>query len=269
MTSADVEPAADMLRRGDWGERTVFLRWVVDQAACHPFVADEAGRVVGTGIATAYGSVGWVGTIFVDGERRGAGLGGALTRAVVADLEARGCSTQVLVATDAGRRIYEREGFAVDMAYRRLSAPSGPVGPPGEEVRAFEAAHLDEIVALDRAAMAEDRAEILRSLASAETTQIVRRGDGSLGGFLTRPPWGGGALIAPDLEDALRLLDYRRWKAPDRRVAVGLLGANEAGRARLLGDGWIEEPGGSRMIRGAPVAWHPEWVWGQLSGALG
>jgi hypothetical protein len=68
----------------------------------------------------------------------------------------------------------------------------------------------------------------------------------------------------------MRLLAYRRWRAgPDGRVAIGLLGANEAGRARLLGAGWAEEPGGSRMIRGIPLHWHPDWVWGQLSGALG
>ena len=269
MTAADIRPAGELLRRGQWGDRTPFFAWVVDHPSCHPFVADDAGVVVGTGIATAYGPVGWVGTIFVDERRRRTGLGGALTEAVIHDLDHRGCRTQVLVASDAGRRIYERRGFSFDMAYRRLSAPRGRASPP-DDVREFQTRDLDEILALDTEATALDRSAVLRPLADPQTTHVVRRADGTLGGYLLRPPFGGGALIAPDPDDALRLLDYRRWRAgAEGRVIVGLLDANAAGRSMLLDAGWTDESGGTRMIRGAALDWHPDWIWGQLSGALG
>jgi len=40
-------------------------------------------------------------------------------------------------------------------------------------------------------------------------------------------------------------------------------------RERLRAAGWLEEPGGVRMIRGEPLDWHPEAIWGQFNGALG
>jgi GNAT superfamily N-acetyltransferase len=270
MASADVASAADMMRRGEWGDRSAFLAWAVQHPSCHPIVADGGGQVLGTGIATAFGSVGWVGTIFVDQESRGLGLGRALTRAVIADLESRGCRSLLLIATDRGRPLYEREGFIVQTAHRRLVAP-GPADTFGDErVRPFDPEMLPAILALDREANGEDRADILRELASPEDTRVAVGPDGTIRGFLLRGPWGGAALIAPDADDAVRLLDWRRRRAgPDARVATGLPGLNEGGVQRLVAEGWVEEPGGTRMIRGEPVEWRPASVWGQLNGALG
>jgi GNAT superfamily N-acetyltransferase len=270
MRPADVAPAADIMRRGDWGDRTTFLAWAVGNPSCHPIVADDGGRILGTGLATAYGPVGWVGTIFVDAERRGRGLGRTLTRAVVADLEARGCRTLLLIATDHGRPLYEREGFTVQTEQRRFAAPGATDTGPDERVRPFKAAMLPAVLALDRKANGEDRGPVIGALATPEATQVTVGLDGSVRGFLLRGPWGGAALVAPDPDDALSLLDWRRRRVgPDGRVATGLPGLNAAGRDRLLAEGWVEEPGGTRMIRGAPPDWRPEAVWGQLNGALG
>ena len=123
MTADDVGPAAEMILQGDWGDRSVFPAWAVGFAPSHLFVAEDAGRIVGTGIATANGPVGWVGTIFVAPDRRREGLGDALTRTVIDDLERRGCRTLVLTATDAGRPLYERLGFADQMPQSFFTAP--------------------------------------------------------------------------------------------------------------------------------------------------
>ena len=66
MTPADVAPAAELLRRGNWGQRDEFFRYAVEQTFTRAFVAERDGAVVGTGVASAHGPVGWVGTIFVD-----------------------------------------------------------------------------------------------------------------------------------------------------------------------------------------------------------
>ena len=270
MRPADVVPAAEMMRRGDWGDRSAFLDWAVGHPSCHPLVAEEDRRVVGTGTATAYGAVGWVGTIFVETESRGRGFGRALTRAVVADLEASGCRTLLLIATDRGRPLYEGEGFSVQTEHLRLAAAGAEIGGVDPAVQPFRPEMLPAIVALDRDVNGGDRGNVLRALATPEGTQVAIGRDGSLRGFLLRGPWGGGALIAPDPDDAVRLLDWRRRRAgPDGRVATGLPGLNVAGRDRLLAEGWIEEPGATRMIRGEPLDWRPEAVWGQLSGSLG
>ena len=98
----------------------------MDHPTCFPLVADAGGRrILGTGVATANGRVGWVGAIFVALDQRRNGLGTTLSAAVVEELERRGCTTQVLIATDEGRPIYERLGFAVQTRYVRNGRPRG------------------------------------------------------------------------------------------------------------------------------------------------
>ena len=270
MTAADIGPAGAMIIAGGWGDRTVFFEWAVDHPSCHPFLAEIDGRTVGTGVATANGPVGWVGTIFVTPDERGRGIGAALTRTVNEDLERRGCRTLVLIATEEGRPVYERQGFNVQTRYVRFAAPIGPPAEVDARVRPFDPADLAGIIALDRAATGEDRSAILASFAEPQTSRIATRSDGVVGGFLVRSPWGGKALIAPDPDDALRLLEWRRQRAAaDRRIEMALLEDNRQGHDRLVGAGWVERPGGTRMIRGAPLTWRPEAIWGQFNGALG
>jgi predicted N-acetyltransferase YhbS len=269
MLAADVPAAAQMIIDGGWGDRSVFLDWTVEHASCHPVVADEDGRVVGTGIATVNGRVGWVGTIFVATDRRRSGLGSALSEAVVDELERRGCATQLLIATDEGRPIYERLGFAVQARYVRETAPAGPASADDGLVRAYTEDDFDAIAALDRTATGEDRSAILRALAEPSTSRVTAGDDGAVGGFIVRAPWGGRALVASDPEHAIALLDWRRQGGGDRQIVIGVLEANAAGRARLADAGWTEAPGGPRMIRGAAIDWRPDWIYGQFNGALG
>ncbi len=62
---------------------------------------------------------------------------------------------------------------------------------------------------------------------------VLERADGSLGGFVVRAPWGGGATIAPDLDAAVAILHARRVASGSAgRVRAGLLTENEAGLER-------------------------------------
>jgi GNAT superfamily N-acetyltransferase len=272
MTATDTEAAAELLRRGDWGERLVFFDWAIGQPTVAPLVAERDGEIVGTGIGSAHGPVGWVGTIFVEPARRGSGLGRAVTRAVIEELETRGCRTLVLIATSMGRSVYEREGFDVLDEQVRFSIEGLPAGSgPGDPlVRPFEPDDFDAIAALDRFATGEDRRAVLASLVTPSSTWVATGPDGTPGGYLARAPWRGGALIAPDPDDALRLLETRRRSTGvSGRAGAGLIGGNVVGLERLRAAGWQEEDSGVRMIRGEPLNWHPEAIWGQFNGALG
>ncbi len=270
MTDADVDPAAAMLLRGNWGDRKAFFAWALSQSTCRPFVADDDGTVVGTGVATANGRVGWVGTIFVDAERRRAGLGRALTIRVIDDLEERGCRTLVLIATDAGRPVYERLGFGLLEAQVHFSIDGLPAGPEPSAVRAFEPGDLDEVLALDTAATGEDRSALLAGFASSETARVAVGADDRIEGFVVRAPWGGAGLIAANQAAAGRLFEWRRRRAgSEGRVAVGIMASRVTGQEMLRSAGWTEHGGGVRMIRGEPLRWRPDWLWGQFNGALG
>ncbi len=117
------------------------------------FVAVPEGELAGVAAGAWFGATGWVGGVAVAPERRRAGLGGALTEAVIAHLQGRGAATVLLHATDAGRRVYQRLGFLAEGEYLTLAGPPLPAaGPAGNGVRPGQAGDLAAVSALDRQA---------------------------------------------------------------------------------------------------------------------
>ncbi|HUQ78943.1 MAG TPA: GNAT family N-acetyltransferase [Patescibacteria group bacterium] len=276
MTAADLEPAADLLRRGDFGDRLDFFSWAIERRWMDVLVAVDGDRILGTGTGAAHDRSGWVGVIFVTPDARGAGLGRRITRAVLDRLEARGTRTQLLIASPMGRPIYEREGFRVLDRQVRFAIdglpPDGDGAGGDRGIRPFREDDRPAIEALDRAATGEDRRAVLDALVKPASTLIATGGDGdpTIRGFLARAPWRGGALIAPEPADALRLLERRRRSSGlSGRAGAGVLAGNARGRAALRAAGWEEELGGMRMIRGDALEWQPDAIFGQFNGALG
>lgn len=269
MTPADVGPVAAAFLREDWGDRRRNLEFVTRHPETRPFVADADG-VVGTGVLSVNGSVGWIGTVWVEPAWRRRGIGLDITRVIIETAESAGCRTLVLVATDAGRPLYERLGFEVQTWYRILEAPGLDGQAPDPRVRAFRPDDLDAMAALDAAATGEDRRHLLEAFAASDTTRVLERGGGSLGGFVVRAPWGGGATIAPDRDAALAILLARRVASgAGGRVRAGLLTENEAGLEALEAAGWHDSWRAPRLIRGEPLDWQPTSIWGQFNHALG
>jgi GNAT superfamily N-acetyltransferase len=271
MLAADVAAAADALRRGDWGDREAFFRFATGHPDCRPILAERDGEIVGTGVATVSGRVGWVGSIWVAPAVRRRGLGRAITEAVIEELEGSGCRTLVLVATEAGRRLYERLGFEIlthDHAlvasglgadrHRSAADPSVRRFVPPED--------LDAAAALDWWATGEDRRHILATCDG----WVVGGAPGELTAFTLRSPFGGVATVARDASDALRVFDVRRREVGrGGRVRAGVLDENAAGLQRLVADGWTEVWSGPRMSRGEPLDWTPTGIWSQFNDALG
>jgi predicted N-acetyltransferase YhbS len=274
MTPGDVDEVAAAFLREDWGDRRPNLEFVTSHAETRSFVAEVDGAIVGTGVACLNGTVGWIGTIWVEPAWRRRGVGMALTGATVDAAEAAGCRTLLLVATEAGRRLYERIGFEVQTWYRILEAPG--VGLGGEAVavdpriRPYRPTDLPSMAELAAAATGEDRRHLLAAFASPETAHCMVRDDGALGGFVVRAPWGGGSTIAPRLEEAEAILRARRvGRGSEQRVRAGLVAENEAGLEHLLATGWTESWRAPRLVRGDPLRWQPEAIWGQFNHALG
>jgi ribosomal protein S18 acetylase RimI-like enzyme len=277
MTTADIDEATTAILADDWGDRRAWFEFAVASPACSVFVAEGPdGAVVGTGVATINGPVAWIGTIWVSSSWRRKGLGTALTEAPIAAAEDAGCRTLVLVATSAGRPLYERMGFDVQTWYRTMEAPgfgeATPAAPPagGRSVRSWRPDDLDAMAALDRQVTGEDRRHLLEAFATPGAARVVVGPDDQIRGFVVRATWGGGATIAPDIDDAMALLEARRRASgPDRRVRAGVVESNIAGLARLEADGWTEAWRAPRLIRGDPLDWRPDGIWGQFNHAVG
>jgi GNAT superfamily N-acetyltransferase len=270
MTRGDVDRTADAMQREGWGDRRIKLAFVAEHPQCAPFVAEADGSIVGTGVATINGSVRWIGTIWVDAAWRRRGLGRALTLATIDAAEAAGCRTLVLVSTRDGQPLYEGLGFETQTWYLIKEAPGLVGGEAGRKARPFRPSDLPSMCTLDTAVTGEDRRHLISAFAAANTTICVDRSDGTLGGFVVRAPWGGGATIAPDPRDAMAILDARRLAAGlDKRVRAGVLADNAAGLELLSRAGWTDAWQAPRLIRGPMPDWMPNAIWGQFDHAVG
>ncbi len=209
-------------------------------------VAERDGALLGTAASVSFGRTGWLGGVAVDESARGSGgLGRELT---LAALEALGPhETVLLLASDAGRPIYERMGFEGEGKYRVFMSPDDAV-PSGS----FGPLDRDTVLALDARVTGETR-----------TLAIDAALDGvaSAGGVALRPPWGARPILAPDPAEGAELL--AAVLEPGLRLAVPE--ANEAGADAMLALGCVEREGVLRMRRGPAVPWRPTELWGVFS----
>lgn len=271
LTSADVEPTSAAILADHWGDRRAWFEYVVASPAAKGFVAEAAdGSIAGSAVAAIHGPVAWIGTVWVHPDARRQGLGVALTEVAMAAADEAGCVSQVLVATDAGRPLYERLGFEVQTWYRTMEAP-GRTGQTPATVRAFREDDLPRMAALDAQATGEDRRVALAAFAAPGTTRVLEDGPGGdIRGFVVRAPWGGGATVATSIEAARTILASRLVAAgPERTVRCGIVLDNGAGAAALEADGWTEAWRAPRLIRGAALTWEPTMLWGQFNHAMG
>jgi len=235
------------------------------------FVAEAEGRLLGASAAVAFGSSGWVGGVAVLPERRGTGLGTALTGAAVGWLRRAGAACVSLHATDLGRPVYERLGFAAQGRWLFLSAhaPARTLSTPPPGIRAGRPGDLRAVLALDRAATGEDRGRLLRTLwngglpvAGGAGFLVAEAAGGRLSGFHAPRPTGaaGGATVASDPGAGAALL--AAWQQPGERATAVLPEANPDGRRALEALGYQVVRATTLMRQGPGPACRPEQVFG-------
>jgi predicted N-acetyltransferase YhbS len=270
MIPADLDVVSETTLSGGFGDRREFFSAAILLSSARPIVAVLGARIVGTGLATIHGPAGWVGVIFVVPELRRRGIGTELTRAACSILEAAGCESLVLVATDLGRPTYDRLGFREQTRYHMFGAEplsAAPTPPPGTLLKPVQPADLDALFALDRRATGEDRRPLIERYAA--NGWLLDRG-GAVAGFLLPTVRGNSALVAPESRDAACLLDLHRHLTPaGGRAWAGLLSENETGRRSLAEMGWLEWRSFPRMVRGPDLDWQPSLIWGQFNHAMG
>jgi predicted N-acetyltransferase YhbS len=225
---------------------------VADSPHGYLLVAERDGVIVGTGGSVGFGPTGWIGGIAVAAEARGQRLGHALTEAAIAALGPR--ATLLLLASAAGRPIYDRLGFVVEDRYR-VFWPPAEVTPAPAELRPLTPADRDAVLALDRRVTGEDRSlAIDAALDGAVATP-------DLSAVALRPPWPALPILAREPDAGAALL--AATISPNVRLAVPE--TNQAAVDAILGLGCTEGDGVVRMRRGAPVEWRPDELWGVFS----
>ena len=271
MTAADIDAVATLYRSGGWDHERPFIERLLANPICQSLVGVRDEAVVATGIATINGPVGWAGSIFVDPSHRRRGLGSAITDAVCARIEAAGCVTQALIASEYGRPVYERMGFRIDAWYQILEAPpldAAPMPPRGTTLRQMRSDDLERVGELDRRATGEDRRGLLGPLSA--DGWLLETGHRLLGYLIPIEPKCA-AVVAPDPLDAACLLDLLRHLGRGRRntLRAAVLRNDEDRQLFLERRGWGRTFEAPRMRRGQSVDWEPRLIWSLLGFAFG
>lgn len=258
--SSDLDSALAANDAVGWSGRRSLFDYYSARHDCALFVAEADGEIVGTGGATIFPGApptGWVHGIVVRPGQQRSGLGARLTEAGIAWLRARTAGTVLLLATDAGRPVYERLGFVAGERYGSFAWPTAPPDA-GVVTRPMQAADLPAAYALDYAATGEDRRGFIEAFAS---SGWVATCDADVVGFHVACPWGGGPTIARDAATGLALL---RLAASVRQTprSLGLPEANDAAVQNLSKLGITAERYVTRMWLGAPPPWRADMIFG-------
>jgi len=257
------EPVARTLDEAGFGPHVArLLGYPRDSPDGEILVAASGRRLLGGACCASFGATGWIGALGVLPRARRRGIGEQLTRAAIAWLESRGAQTVLLYATDLGRPVYDRVGFARELPARAWrGTPPAARGaerlPPG--VRRLRPSDRDAILALDHAATNEDRRPVLDMLPALLGLGLEREGE--LVAFTLQTPWGAGPAVV-GADDAAGIAMLRALVLEPQPVTITVPEDNRVG-VRTLSD-WGFQPVNSalRMRHGPPVGHDPSRMFG-------
>ena len=179
-------------RREDWALALRFSRGVV---------ALEDGRVVGTALATPFGTVAAATMIIVDGAMRGRGLGRRLMDEAMSRVDP---AEWRLIATEEGRPLYEKLGFQardriVQHQGHLVAVPTPEAAPADvfpEGASWARPSDRDALLALDRAAVGCDRGDLIDALVEVGQVAVIRTASRVIA-FAARRDFGRGEVVGP------------------------------------------------------------------------
>lgn len=268
--------AADAVLVGAFGPPGSYAAELRRYVALDPhgwLLAELDGRAVGTAGALCYGPFAHIGLVAVRPDAQRRGVGAALMERLLAGLEARGCASAVLDATEAGAGLYARFGFVeVERTVRYVRQEGDAERPPASRaVTPLLPADLPEVAAFDAPIFGADRTAVLASYLrdAAGRAFLTRDERGEIAGYLIAQPAAIGPWAARSAEDAEALLGAALASGFGGGVKAIVPGANRAAPHVLMRYGFRPQRSLRRMLRGRPIAAQRELLYGQASLAIG
>jgi GNAT superfamily N-acetyltransferase len=226
--------------------------WRVLHEAATVLGVRHAGRLVAQVALGGYGGSGSVAKMVVASELQGQRVGGRLMDALLGEAEQRALPVLGLVATDAGRPLYERRGFvACGETVVLVGTPTG-VDPAGA---AAPLADAEAAARVEARFMTCSRAALLRArFREAIATSALLRADGAVRAFGMATAQGPIALIGPivaESEDDARMLIASLFATAPGPVRIDVPAEHAGFRAWLRQRGLGEQVTRAEMARGA------------------
>ena len=259
-TSYDLDAVAGLQPDG-WPDIFPSLEYYCKSDFCFPLKATLAGKVVGVGTAIIHGYTAWLAHIIVSPDHRNAGIGSAITKALIDVGQRNSCRSLLLIATTLGEPVYKKFGFEVESKYLFFEHGISllPDAPP--EITSFQKSHEEALFELDRSVSGEDRKKLLRGQLN---NTVVFIENNLLKGFYM-PTLGEGLIIADSPAAGLALMKLRTVSTNKFCIPM----QNENALNFLSQHGFSEYRQASRMILGEKVMWDGSKIYSRIGGNLG
>ena len=259
---ADLKRLAN-LQPADWSDIVPFFRLYIAAPFCWPIKVEQDGELAAVGTIILNAQTCWLAHIIVEPTRRRQGLGMAVTRRLIEIGRERGRTTQLLIATEMGRPLYEKLGFSTSCEYTFHGMKRLEPVPPCDEIRKFRKSDLPDLLALDRAATGEDR-RLMIERDRLDGWVYVDRDDRMLGFYL--PDLGEGPVVAANAPAGTALLRLRIGSSNEKAV---LPTDNRTGMDKLAEAGLTVSHTASRMVLGGADPLTPSWIYNRVGGHFG
>jgi len=254
------------------GSREVALRRMCHLAPDGAFVAKSEGEIIGLISTINYLKFGYIGMLGVLPKARGKGAGQALMRRSVNWLLQQGIRAVLLDATDLGKPLYTKMGFAPrgeTQFWQRLKETKGPGFPTG--ARLWRPGDNLRLASLDASIFGGDRVGLLSHFRNAypERSFVSFDNEGNITGFMVVQEKMLGPWCAASPEGAASLLEAALTLKFDGQACVIIPVENAEGIQLLKRSGFILKRSCEHMSLGPEVSRQLGKLYGQASFALG
>ncbi|MDA0990710.1 MAG: GNAT family N-acetyltransferase [Verrucomicrobia bacterium] len=254
----DIPDAMQLCRDAGWNQTDRDWAMLIAANPAGSFAMVHHGRVVGTTIATRYGTtLAWIGMVLVAPAFRGMGIATQLMQQALASVT----PTQAvqLDATALGLGVYEKLGFAACGTVTRMicrHAPA-PLACP-TAIETITDATMETLLETDAAVFGANRSDILRALRHASPNRCLRIVDreGRQGYVLGRDGMNAYHIcpvIAADAALALTLVTAILSQLKGAPALIDVPEGQAAFYEGLLALGFVPERCFTRMLKGSAV----------------
>jgi GNAT superfamily N-acetyltransferase len=254
----------ELCRLAGWNQTEADWRRLQALESQGVFVACDHGLPCGTASAISYGSdIGWIGMVLVHPSARGRGIGTQLLERCVQYLRGRRVAHIQLDATDQGRPVYLKMGFAAGRPIDRHAGEASFRAAP--DLREIAEADWGELARLDRSAFGADRLVLLHRLAEEGPSAVVTDSLGIAGYGLTRPGHQAsflGPVVARTPQAAEAVIRSLLSKLPRGPTFWDILPDNSAAVRLAAAMGFVPARCLTRMHLGFPPDEYVEHVFG-------
>ena len=252
MDASDVAASHALAGELRWAHRLEDLQ-LFKEAGFGCIASDGRGATLGSGMWFPYGDgLATIGMVIVAPASQGKGVGRELMRKL---MEAAGARAIRLIATKAGRPLYDSLGFRIVGTVTQHQGTATPVhGRHNPEVRVAANGDWPSIAALDTGATGGDRTTLLQALRKVSEILVLER-DGEVRGFSMCRRFGLGHVVGPvvctDDADAVDLVSLHVSGLAGRFVRVDTHRTEGMFSDFLLGSGLAIGSRSPQMVLGA------------------